>query len=32
LFDQDFGYQEPDLNHPNLARERTFYLSLSLAL
>ena len=32
LFDQDFGYQEPDLNHPTLARERTFYLRLKLAL
>ena len=32
LLDQDFGYQEPDLNHPTLARERTFYLRLKLAL
>ncbi len=32
LFDQSFGYQEPDLNQPTLARERTFYVRLNLAL
>ena len=32
LFDEAFGYQEPDLNQPNLARERTVFVRVNLAL